>query len=120
MTNTFTFEDFEFHLVAKRQIFVLFTFDQCINIAQIISIPLDKFLQMNIFLPSKQKPNQNPKSLLMYGSGFKHEDSFTKVIFNKGKSFSGVQIRNKLIKLNMWIKLYKYQRSPNIRQRHIK
>ena len=67
-----------------------------------------------------QKANQNPKSLLMYGSGFKHGDSLTKVIFNKGKSVSGVQIRNKLIKLNIWIKLYKYQGSPNIRQRQIK
>lgn len=40
---------------------------------------------------------------------FKHENSFGKIIFNKDESVSDVQNKNKLTKLDIWIKLCKFQ-----------
>lgn len=43
----------------------------------------------------------------LHGACFKHENSFAKIMFNKGESVSEMQNKNKLTKLDIWIKLYK-------------
>lgn len=58
----------------------------------------------NVSTSCKSKLKNLPR---LHGACFKHENSFAKIMFNKDESVSEMQNKNKLTKLDIWIKLYK-------------